>query len=73
MVKFFLKGGSFDMNGTVILLAGCAVAFVVSLLSIRWLMGFVKKHDFKAFGVYRIVLGILVLAYFLVAVPVLGL
>ena len=36
-------------------------------------MGFVKKHDFKAFGVYRIVLGILVLAYFLVAVPVLGL
>ena len=73
VVKFFLKGGSFDMNGTVILLAGCAVAFVVSLLSIRWLMGFVKKHDFKAFGVYRIVLGILVLAYFLVAVPVLGL
>ena len=41
---------------------GCAVAFVVSVLSIGFLMNFVKKHDFKVFGWYRIALGIVVLA-----------
>mgnify|MGYP003378410636 CR=1 FL=1 len=40
------------------------VAFIVSVFAIRFLMGYIRKHDFKAFGVYRIVLGILVLAYF---------
>ena len=49
------------------------VAFVVSLIAIKWLMGFVRRHDFKAFGVYRIVLGALVLLYFFVAAPMLGL
>ena len=44
---------------------GCLVAFVVSLLTIKWLMNFVRKHTFIAFGVYRIVLGVVVLAYFL--------
>ena len=39
----------------------------MSLLSIRFLMGFVRKHDFKPFGWYRIVLGIVVLVYFLLA------
>ncbi|MBR3328397.1 MAG: undecaprenyl-diphosphate phosphatase, partial [Atopobiaceae bacterium] len=43
------------------------VAFVVSIISIRFLMGFVKKHDFKPFGWYRIILGIVVIAYFLIA------
>ena len=43
---------------------GCAVAFVVSLVAIKWLMGFVRRHDFTAFGIYRIVLGIAVLGYF---------
>lgn len=66
LVKFFVKGGAFGMGETAILLVGCVTAFVVSLLAIRWLMGFVRRHDFKAFGVYRIVLGIVVLAYFLV-------
>ena len=73
VVKFFLKGGSFDAFGTAVLLVGCVVAFVVSLLSIKWLMGFVRRHDFKAFGVYRIVLGAIVLLYFLALVPALGL
>ena len=41
------------------------VAFIVSVLAIKFLMGYIKKHDFKAFGYYRIVLGIIVLAYFL--------
>lgn len=43
---------------------GSLVAFIVSLFAIRFLMGYIKRHDFKAFGYYRIVLGVLVLAYF---------
>ena len=46
---------------------GTITAFVSSLLIIRFLMGFVKKHDFKVFGWYRIALGVVVLAYFLLA------
>ena len=49
-----------------ILLVGMIVAFVVSIFAIKFLMGYIKKHDFKAFGYYRIVLGALVLLYFLV-------
>ncbi len=49
-----------------ILLVGMISAFVVSMVSIKFLMGYVKKHDFKFFGYYRIVLGIIVLAYFLI-------
>ena len=67
LVKFFLKGNSFVASELAILGVGCAVAFVVSLLAIRFLMGFVKRHDFKPFGWYRIVLGIVVIAYFLLA------
>lgn len=61
LVKF-----GFSLTGTeaVILLAGMAVAFVVSVLVIRFLMGYIKKHDFKVFGWYRIVLGLCVLGYF---------
>ena len=45
-----------------VLLVGCVVAFVVSLAAIRFLMDYVKRHDFKFFGIYRIVLGAIVLA-----------
>lgn len=48
-----------------ILLAGIIVAFVVSIIVIKFLMGYIKKHDFKVFGWYRIALGIIVLLYFL--------
>ena len=48
-----------------ILLVGCVVAFVVSLMAIRSLMSYVKRHSFAAFGVYRIVLGLVVVLYFL--------
>ncbi|MFR5117040.1 MAG: undecaprenyl-diphosphate phosphatase [Eubacterium sp.] len=41
---------------------GCVIAFAVSLIVIRFLMGYIKKHDFKVFGYYRIILGIFVLA-----------
>ena len=64
LVKFFIKGNAFTMNETAILLVGCIVAFGVSIAAIRFLMGFVKKHDFKPFGWYRIILGVVVIAYF---------
>lgn len=64
LVKFFLKGNSFAGGELAILGVGCAVAFVVSMLAIRFLMGFVRRHDFKPFGWYRIALGIAVIAYF---------
>lgn len=73
LLKFFLKGGVLDAEVLAILGVGCVVAFVVSLVSIKWLMGFVKRHDFKVFGVYRIILGILVLAYFFGVAPAIGL
>lgn len=44
-----------------VLLTGIVVAFVISVLAIKFLMGYIRKHDFKAFGIYRIILGILVL------------
>ena len=70
LVKYvLLDGGTFGMNEIAIMVVGCAVAFVVSLLAIRWLMGFVRKHTFIAFGAYRIVLGAIVLAYFLLVEP----
>ena len=50
-----------------ILLVGCIVAFLVSLVSIRYLMNYVHKHTFSSFGVYRIILGIIVVSYFLIA------
>ena len=65
IVKYGLETG-FAMSGTewMVLLTGLVVAFLVSLAAIRFLMGFIKKHDFKPFGYYRIVLGLLVLLYF---------
>ena len=59
-VKFLLHNSMTSQEG-IILLVGMLVAFVVSLFVIRFLMGYIKKHDFKVFGWYRIVLGIIVL------------
>ena len=55
------------MNGNeiAILIIGVAVAFIVSVVAIKFLMGYIKKRDFTAFGYYRIVLGIIVLLYFI--------
>jgi undecaprenyl-diphosphatase len=64
LLKYFLGGGGFVASEFAILGVGCIVAFVVSLIAIRFLVGFVRKHDFKPFGVYRIILGIVVLGYF---------
>ena len=59
-------GFSFTSEEMMILATGMATAFVVSVAVIRFLMGYIKKHDFKVFGWYRIVLGLVVLAYFMV-------
>ena len=72
IVKFALKGAAMSANEWGIMLVGLVVAFVVSLVAIKWLTGFVRKHDFKVFGWYRIVLGVVVLAFFLVIAPALG-
>ena len=65
LVKFGLDTG-FAMTGNelTILLVGMVVAFVVSILAIKFLMSYIKNNDFKVFGWYRIILGIIVLAYF---------
>lgn len=65
LVKF---GFVFTPAEILTLVTGVVVAFFVSIIAIKFLMGYIKKHDFKAFGWYRIVLGILVLGYFAVAV-----
>ena len=64
IVKYFLEGNSFTGPQVFYLIFGMAVAFVVSVYSIKFLMGYIKNNDFKFFGYYRIVLGIIVLAYF---------
>jgi undecaprenyl-diphosphatase len=65
LLDFFLETG-FGMAGQelAVLITGMVVSFVVSLLVIRGLMDYVRKHSFAVFGVYRIILGIVVLAYF---------
>ena len=67
LLKILKFGFAFTSTELMILGIGTITAFVSSLLIIRFLMGFVKKHDFKVFGWYRIILGIAVLAYFMLA------
>lgn len=66
LLKIIKTGLSFGVMGWITLLIGMAVAFFVSLFVIRYLMNYIRKHDFKVFGYYRIVLGILVFSFFLV-------
>lgn len=63
LLKFGLAFTGFEI---VVLVLGMAVAFIVSVLAIKFLMGYIKKNDFTVFGWYRIVLGVLVLAYFII-------
>ncbi len=65
IVKFLLSGVSVTAMEIAILVIGMAVAFIVSLLVINFLMDYIRKHDFRVFGWYRIVLGTLVIIYFL--------
>ena len=64
IVKFFLEGNGLNGSQILYILLGMIIAFGVSVYSIRFLMGYVRSHDFKFFGYYRIILGVIVLAYF---------
>lgn len=64
LAKYFLAGNMFSGTEAAVLGVGCLVAFLVSLAAIRFLMAFVRKHDFKPFGWYRIVLGVAVIVWF---------
>lgn len=64
-VKFLLSGATATSTEVSVLVVGCVVSFLVSLLVIKGLMEYVRKHSFAVFGVYRIILGIVVLGYFL--------
>lgn len=67
LLKFMLSGVSATGTELGALVVGCIVSFIVSLLVIKALMEYVRKHSFSVFGVYRIVLGVAVLLYFLIA------
>lgn len=64
LLKIAKFGLAFSASQAVLLITAMIVAFVVSVIVIKFLMGYIKKHDFKVFGWYRIVLGIIVLLYF---------
>ncbi len=66
LVKYILEVGfTFTTSELLILGLGCLVAFIVSMLIIKFLINYIRKHDFKVFGWYRIALGIIVLLYFI--------
>ena len=66
LLKFFMEGTGMSGTEIAMLSAGCLVSFAVSIIAIKFLMGYIKKNDFKVFGYYRIILGVLVLLYFLI-------
>ena len=63
-LKFFAAGLAMTMTEVVVLAVGIVTAFVMSVIAIKFLMGYIKKNDFTVFGWYRIVVGVLVLGYF---------
>ena len=65
-LKFLLSGVAVTGTEIGVLLVGSMVSFIVSMLVIKGLMEYVRKHSFSVFGIYRIVLGVIVLAYFLI-------
>ena len=66
LLQFLASGALFGFQEFVILAVGTVVSFVVSMVAIRGLMNYVRKHSFSAFGVYRIALGAVVLVYFVI-------
>ncbi|MEG1027494.1 MAG: undecaprenyl-diphosphate phosphatase [Oscillospiraceae bacterium] len=65
LLKLIKFGLNFTSDEYIILAVGMITAFIVSVIAIKFLMNFIKKHDFKPFGYYRIILGIIVLGYFM--------
>lgn len=66
LLKILKHGLAMQAGEAVVLITGMVVAYVVSMLSIKFLMNYVRKHDFKGFGYYRIIMGIIVIGYFLI-------
>ena len=66
LLKILKYGLAMSGQDAVVLVSGMAVAYIVSMLSIKFLINYVRKHDFKSFGIYRIILGAVVIMYFLV-------
>ena len=64
LLKFMMAGVSATGTEVMVLITGCVVSFIVSLVVIKGLMEYVRKHSFSVFGLYRIALGIIVLGYF---------
>jgi undecaprenyl-diphosphatase len=65
LAKYVMDVGFvFETSELIILLIGCVVSFVISMVVIKYFMAYIKKHDFKIFGYYRIILGLIVLGYF---------
>ena len=67
-IKILKYSGGFNSAEVALLAIGMIVAFVLSIIAIKFLMSYIKKHDFKVFGWYRIILGIAVIGYFLAAI-----
>ena len=67
ILQFLKNGNTFSNEELIILVVGMITAFVVSILAIKFLLSFIKKHDFKVFGWYRIALGAVVIAYFAIS------
>ena len=66
LVKFLMSGVSATGTEIGVLIVGCVVSFVVSVVVIRGLMDYVRKHSFAMFGLYRIALGTIVIFYFII-------
>lgn len=64
IVKYLLQEGAFTGEQWIIMLLGMLISFLVAVVTIRYLMSYIRKHDFKIFGYYRIVLGVIVLVFF---------
>ena len=63
-LKLFKFGFNYTFEEVILLLVGMVVAFIVSIISIKFLLRYVRTNDFKAFGWYRIILGLIVFVYF---------
>ena len=72
LLKYIMEGSMPNMTEIAVLITGCVVSFVVSMLVIKALMEYVRKRSFSAFGYYRIVLGFVVIGYFLIKSLVTG-
>ena len=67
IIKFFIEGNAITGAQLAFLGVGCIVAFLVSIVVIKFLLKYIKGHDFKVFGIYRIILGIILIIYMLAA------